>query len=68
MPDIFHNEMEAFEANKKTVEDESQLQLKKQLKEETKSLKEELSKVRMENQALQGQLTEVLQILRSNLL
>jgi hypothetical protein len=41
------------------------MQLEKHFEEETKSLKDDLARISRENQALQGQLAEVLQLLRS---
>ena len=57
-------ETKALDAKLKTFSEERSLELKKELKEETKSLNEQLMKISQENQALQGQLAEALQLLR----
>lgn len=59
-----HKEIETIEAKMKAANGETQMQLEKQLKEETKSLKDDLARISRENQALRGQLAEVLQLLR----
>jgi hypothetical protein len=60
-----HQEIETLEAKMKAANEETQMQLEKHFKEETKSLKDDLARISRENQALQGQLAEVLQLLRS---
>ena len=57
-------ETKALDAKLKAFSEERSLDLKKELKEETKSLNEQLIKISQENQALQGQLAEALQLLR----
>jgi hypothetical protein len=57
-------ETKALDAKLKAFSEERSLELKKELKEETKSLNEQLMKISQENQALQGQLAEALQLLR----
>jgi hypothetical protein len=57
-------QQEALDAKLKAFSEESSLQLKKGLKDETTSLNEQLIKISQENQALQGQLAEALQLLR----
>jgi hypothetical protein len=58
-------ERDVLEASMKTVSEENQAFMKKHLRDETKSLKEDVQKISRENQALKTQLEEVLHILRS---
>ena len=58
-------EMDVLEASMKSLSEESRTFMKKQLRDETRSLKEDVEKINRENKALKAQLEEVLQILRS---
>ncbi len=57
--------MDVLEASMKSLSEESRTFMKKQLRDETRSLKEDVEKINRENKALKAQLEEVLQILRS---
>ena len=65
MSGICHQEMETLGAKLRTFHDDDQAQMKQHFKAETKALKEDLARISLENQALQGQFAEVLQLLRS---
>jgi hypothetical protein len=56
-------EMDVLEESMKSLSEESQTFMKKQLRDETRSLKDDVEKISMENKALKAQLEEVLRIL-----
>ncbi len=58
--------MEALESRLKADHEERQLQIKQHFEANAKSLQDNLARISLENQALQGQLAEVLQLLRPN--
>ncbi len=64
--DVRRLEMETLESRLKADHEEKQLQIKQHFEAKTKSLQDNLAKISLENQALQGQLAEVLQLLRAN--